>query len=600
MEDQGQRLLSLRTDMISAHLKDKLALLKPLPGCYLMKDKEGRVIYVGKAKKLDKRVNSYFNRPHEGKTARLVQEIVTFDTIITSTEKEALLLEINLIHTYNPPFNILLKDGKSYPYIQIKGKDYPYLAIARNIKDKKARFYGPYPEGKAARSTINLLNRIFPLRKCQTLPKRACLYYHLGQCYGPCINKIEPKIYQDIVHQIDSFMKGNTADIRQEIQAKMLEASSKLNFEQAQEYKEIIEGIDHISSHQKIQTNTKIDKDVIAFHFKDGNLAISILCYRDGFLKIKHNDVVSSYGDIENELITYLLQYYETTLKPKLLIMPKIADSKLLEEILDVKIITPSQGDNFALLQMAAQNAIEGMEEKYLSSKIADDEYLNLLENLASLAHIPTPYQIELIDNSHLQGAEAVSAVVVFLNGKPLKKMYRKYRLNSEEKRDDIASMKEVLYRRYYRLISENGKLSDLLIVDGGYNQLKAAKEIIDTLGIDLPVLGLVKDNHHSTEALILEDGTRVDIKGNKDLFFLLTKMQDEVHRFVITYHRDKRSKAMFNSPLDDIKGLGSVRKEALIKAFGSVDKIFIAPIEELLQYVPKKVALAIKEKHIG
>ena len=583
--------------MISEQLKEKLALLKPLPGCYLMKNSDGKVIYVGKAKKLDRRVNSYFNRPHSGKTEKMVSEIATFDTIITSTEKEALLLEINLIHNYNPPYNILLKDDKAYPYIQIKGGDIPYLAIARNIKDKKAKYYGPYPEGKAARDTINLLNRIFPLRKCHTLPKKTCLYYHLGQCYGPCVYDIDKNIYKDIVKQIDAFMKGDTKKVRDDLENKMHEHAEKLEFERAQEYKELIESIDHIASHQKVQTDSNIDKDVIAFHTKDEYLAVSILCFRDGFLKLKHNEVLSFYGEVESQLISYILQYYEKAIKPKVLIMPKLSDSELLEEILDLKIITPERGDNLALLQMAAQNAIEGMEEKYMISRMDDEEYQKILEDLGSKIGGIVPHQIELIDNSHLQGAEAVSAVVVFINGKPVKKLYRKYRINGDEKRDDIASMKEVLYRRYYRILTDNIEMSDLLIVDGSYNQVKAAKETINSLGINLPIVGLAKDDKHRTAELVLDNGKHVNIRDNKALFFMLTKMQDEVHRFVITYHRDKRSKDMVLSKLDIIDGVGRVRKEALLKAFGSVERIALATLEELVQYVPLKVAKQIKEK---
>ena len=392
-------------------------------------------------------------------------------------------------------------------------------------------------------------------------------------------------------------MKGDVKKVRADLEQKMHEHSEKLEFERAQEYKELIEGIDHIASHQKIVTNTNVAKDVVAFHTKDDYLAVSILCFRDGFLKLKHNEVMNFSGDVESQLVTYLLQYYEKAIKPKVLIMPKITDSELLSEVLNLKIITPSQGDNFALLQMAAQNAIEGMENKLLSSSIDDNEYQEILEELGRRIGCSTPYQIELIDNSHLQGAEAVSAVVVFVNGKPLKKLYRKYRINGEEKRDDIAGMKEVLYRRYYRLLTEGGQVSDLLIVDGGYTQLMAAKETLNTLGFDIPMAGLVKDNHHSTEALVLTNGQHVVIKDNKALFFLLTKMQDEVHRFVITYHRDKRSKDMLTSKLDEIKGLGKVRKEALFKAFGNLEGISKASVEELVQYVPMAIALQIKEK---
>lgn len=582
--------------MLSDLLKEKLALLKPLPGCYLMKNKDDQIIYVGKAKFLDKRVKSYFNRPHNGKTAKMVREIFTFETIITSTEKEALLLEINLIHTYNPPYNILLKDDKAYPYIQLKLDTHPYLGIARRIKDKNSKYYGPYPEGKAARSTLNLLNRIFPLRKCRSLPKKPCLYYHIGQCLAPCINRIAEETYQELIQKIQRFMQGDSKDIRDELVKKMQECSEALAFERAKEYKEIIEGIDHITSQQNVQTNNKIDKDVIAFHSKDGDLAISILCFRSGILKLKHSEVVSCYGEVENQLISYLMQYYEKELKPQLLIMPKLSDAPLLSEVLELKIITPSRGNNLVLLQMAAQNAISAMEEKHLNSK-QDLQVLAVLDELGKRLNIKTPYRIELIDNSHYQGDAAVSAVVVFINGLPAKRLYRKYKINNEETRDDAASMYEIIYRRYYRLLSEKGKLSDLLIVDGGLSQILAAKKALSSLNYDLPVVGLVKDSKHKTSALRQADGRLVNIQDMPELFFLLSRMQDEVHRFALSYHHDRRSKDLFKSELDGIAGLGKVRKQALLKAFGSVSKIAEASLEELLQYVPKAVAIAIKDK---
>lgn len=582
--------------MLSDLLKEKLALLKPLPGCYLMKNKDDQIIYVGKAKFLDKRVKSYFNRPHNGKTAKMVREIFTFETIITSTEKEALLLEINLIHTYNPPYNILLKDDKAYPYIQLKLDTHPYLGIARRIKDKNSKYYGPYPEGKAARSTLNLLNRIFPLRKCRSLPKKPCLYYHIGQCLAPCINKIAEETYQELIQKIQRFMQGDSKDIRDELVKKMQECSEALAFERAKEYKEIIEGIDHIISQQNVQTNNKIDKDVIAFHSKDGDLAISILCFRSGILKLKHSEVVSCYGEVENQFISYLMQYYEKELKPQLLIMPKLSDAPLLSEVLELKIITPSRGNNLVLLQMAAQNAISAMEEKHLNSR-QDLQVLTVLDELGKRLNIKTPYHIELIDNSHYQGDAAVSAVVVFINGLPAKRLYRKYKINNEETWDDAASMYEVIYRRYYRLLSEKGKLSDLLIVDGGLSQILAAKKALSSLNYDLPVVGLVKDSKHKTSALKRADGSLINIQDLPELFFLLSRMQDEVHRFALSYHHDRRSKDLFKSELDGIAGLGKVRKQALIKAFGRVSKIAEASLEELLQYVPKAVAIAIKDK---
>lgn len=578
------------------HIKEKLSLLKALPGCYLMKNKDNKIIYVGKAKKLCNRVSSYFNRPHTGKTAKLVSEIIDFDTIITTTEKEALLLEINLIHLYNPPFNIMLKDDKSYPYIELKLDKAPYLKISRNVKSKKSKLYGPYPQAQAARSSINLLNRIFPLRKCQTLPKKPCLYYHMGQCLGPCINTISDEDNKRIIKSIDDFMKGNTDSIIKDLKDKMLKASDALEFETANEYKNIIDGINYITENQHIMTDANTSMDVIAFHIKDEYIAISILSFRDGFLKVKHNEVLGYYGDSESEFLSYVMQYYEHALKPKILIMPNIIDEETVSEALKIKVITPTRGKYFDLLKMAAQNAIEGMEEKYLTNK-TDGDNIIVLEELGKRIGIPTPYRIELIDNSHLQGDSAVGAVVVFTNGIPSKKLYRKYRLNTEETRDDTSSMYEVLYRRYYRILTEQTDVSDLLIVDGSITQIEAAKKAIRQLNFDIPIVGLAKDNRHSTEALVLENGEYINIKDNKPLFFLLTKMQDEVHRFVIGYHRNERSKKMLTSKLDEIDGIGSVRKEALLKAFGNIEGIKKADISELIQFVPESVAKELKEK---
>lgn len=583
--------------MVSELIREKLALLKPLPGCYLMKNREGKVIYVGKAKRLNVRVNSYFNRPHSGKTQKMVSEIHTFDTIITQTEKEALLLEINLIHLHNPPYNILLKDGKAYPYIQLKLGDHPYLQIARNVKDKKSKFFGPYSDGSAARSTLFLLNRLYPLRKCRTIPKKPCLYYHIGQCLGPCINEVSQDDYKKVISDITDFLKGSTKEVKKQLQDKMIEHSEKMEFEQAKEYRDLIAGIDHISSRQNVQIDNKVDRDVIAFHTKDEYIAISILVYRNGILCLKHNEVLSYYGDAEASFISYIMQYYENNIKPKEIIIPNLEDASILEEALEIRVITPSRGDKLSLLQMAAQNAVEGMEEKYLINKNTNDDVLSLLEDLGRRIGVPTPYTIELIDNSHIQGDEPVSAVVVFINGQPMKKMYRKYKVNSFEGRDDANSMYEVIYRRYYRKLVEQTPYSDLLIVDGGLIQINAAKKALDSLGINVPVVGLSKDNRHSTDALVLETGEKVLIKDNKDLFFLLTKMQDEVHRFVIGYHRDRRSKKMVASVLDDVPGIGQVRKEQLLKVYGSVNKIKEASIDELCQYLPKEVAITLKSK---
>ena len=576
-------------------LKEKLASLPALPGCYLMKNIYGEIIYVGKAKRLSVRVNQYFNRPHSGKTQKMVSEIETFDIIITKTEKEALILEMNLIHLHNPRYNILLKDGKSYPYVKISLNNDPFISIARNKKDKKAKYFGPFPDSHAARDIIQLLNRLYPLRKCNHIPKKPCLYYHIGQCLGPCINQIEKCVYDDLIKQIVSFLNGDTKDIKKQLKDRMYKHSENLEFEQAKECKDLLDSIEHITSKQVVEMNDKIDRDVIAYTAKNDYIAFSIIMIRGGLVLVKHTDILPLYDDEENAFISYIMQFYQNHSVPKEIITSKITDPELLEEVLNTKIVVPTRGIKQDLVKMSAENAIKAMQDKFLASK--NDDILEVLDELAKRAKITSTNHIEMIDNSHLQGDEAVGAVVVFTNGIPNKKMYRKYAIKHAEKRDDTASMYEVIYRRFYRKLVEQTPIGDLLIVDGGITQLNAARKALNELNIDLSLVGLAKDNKHTTRALVLESGEEVDIKDYPPLFFLLTKMQDEVHRFVISYHRDRRSKSLTSSILDSIDGLGPVRKNELLRVFGTVNRIKEASVEELSQYVPKKVAENILNK---
>ena len=570
-------------------LKEKLASLPALPGCYLMKNIHGEIIYVGKAKRLSVRVNQYFNRPHSGKTQKMVSEIETFDIIITKTEKEALILEMNLIHLHNPRYNILLKDGKSYPYVKISLNNDPFISIARNKKDKKAKYFGPFPDSHAARDIIQLLNRLYPLRKCNHIPKKPCLYYHIGQCLGPCINQIEKSVYDDLIKQIVSFLNGDTKEIKKQLKDRMYKHSENLEFEQAKECKDLLDSIEHITSKQVVEMNDKIDRDVVAYTAKNDYIAFSIIMIRGGLVLVKHTDILPLYDDEENAFISYIMQFYQNHSVPKEIITSKITDPELLEDVLNTKIVVPTRGIKQDLVKMSAENAIKAMQDKFLASK--NDDILEVLDELAKRAKITSTNHIEMIDNSHLQGDEAVGAVVVFTNGIPNKKMYRKYAIKHAEKRDDTASMYEVIYRRFYRKLVEQTPIGDLLIVDGGITQLNAARKALNELNIDLSLVGLAKDNKHTTRALVLESGEEVDIKDYPPLFFLLTKMQDEVHRFVISYHRDRRSKSLTSSILDSIDGLGPVRKNELLRVFGTINRIKEASVEELSQYVPKKVA---------
>ena len=577
-------------------IKTKIDNIPTNPGVYLMKNANEEIIYVGKAKNLKKRVPQYFLRPHEGKTQKMVSDVVDFDVIITSNEKEALILELNLVHKYNPKYNILLKDDKVYPYIEISNEDSPVLKIARKIKGKKSLVFGPYPDSKAAYEMLNLLNRIYPLRKCNKIPKEECLYYHMHQCLGPCIKQIQKEDYQNIINDIKKLMNGDTKELVNKLKEEMYQYSMNLEFEKAKECKDTIERIEYIISKQKIEFNDHKDRDVFAFHAKNGYISIAILMFSNGILSLKDTKTFSYLEDESEVMINFIYDFYSKHRIPKEIIIPKLNDSYLLEELLNVKVSMPSKGVKYDLLRMAGENAIKAMEDQNMIKVIKEDKY-NLLKTLGDLLKIELPSRIELIDNSHIQGDAAVGTVVVYVNGEAEKSLYRKYKINGEEKRDDLASMREVLYRRYYRLLTEGGTVSDLLIVDGGINQLEIAKETIRSLGFDnVHLAGLVKDNHHRTRGLINENGEEIILPNDHSLLFFLTRMQDEVHRFAISYHHNLRSKSLTSSFLDEIEGIGPKRKELLLKTFGSTKKIKEAPLDELTQYIPLEIAKKIKE----
>lgn len=577
-------------------IKTKIDNIPTNPGVYLMKNINEEVIYVGKAKSLKKRVPQYFLRPHEGKTQKMVNDVVDFDVIITSNEREALILEMNLIHKYDPKYNILLKDDKTYPYIEITNDEHPFIKIARKVKNKKSTFFGPYPDSKAAYEILNLLNRIFPLRKCNKIPKEECLYYHMHQCLGPCIKNITKEDYDKVILDIKKIMKGDTKDLVNSLKEDMYNYSDNLEFEKAKECKDTIDRIEYIISKQKVEFSDKKDRDVFAFHTKNGYISIAILMFNNGMLSLKDTKTFSYLEDENEALINFIYDFYQKHRLPKEIILPPLNDLDLLEEILDTNIIVPSRGLKFDLLQMAGENAIKAMEDQHMIKVIKEDKF-NLLKNLGDLLNIEIPKRIELIDNSHIQGDAAVGTVVVYVNGETSKNDYRKYKITNDDKKDDLSSMHEVLYRRYYRLLTEGGTISDLLIVDGGYNQLKVAKETLSSLGFsNVKIAGLVKDNNHRTRGLINENGEEILLPNDHALLFFLTRMQDEVHRFAISFHHNLRSKSISSSFLDTIEGIGPKRKELLFKTFGSLKKIKEAPLEELTQYIPLSLAKKIKE----
>lgn len=578
-------------------VKRKIELLPDHPGCYLMKNKDGTIIYVGKAKSLVKRVKQYFTRPQEGKVFRMVLEVTDFDTIETDSEKESLLLEINLIQKYYPKYNIMLKDGKMYPYIALKKIGDPYLKIARNDKDKSFSYFGPFPNSGSAYRMIDLLNKIYPLRKCKNIPNRACLYYHLGQCMGPCINDISKSDNKDMISHITKFLNGDASEVKQEITTKMKAAANDLRFEEAQEYKETLDTIEHVLSSQKIMMQDHIDRDIVGYSQRDGYISILFLLYRKGVLLGKNLFVVEKFDDINSELTDYIYQFYLNHPKPKELIISEKSIADILESSLGIKVIVPSRGVKKDLLFMALENAKAGLDEHFMTARLEDDN-LKLLEELGNMLNISTPLDIELYDNSHLQGAEAIGAMVKFINGVKVPSMYRKYKIRQENKRDDLASMEEVLTRRLTRLKEENSKMPDLIIVDGGMTQVEIAYNVREKLNVNVNIAGLAKNDKHETDALINGNtGEFIPLNHKSPLFFMLMRMQDEVHRFAISYHRHKREKSFFETIYDDIPGIGKKRRVQLLSAYPTLDSLKSVTLEELKQIVPEESAKLILEK---
>lgn len=578
-------------------VKRKIELLPDHPGCYLMKNKDGTIIYVGKAKSLVKRVKQYFTRPQEGKVFRMVLEVTDFDTIETDSEKESLLLEINLIQKYYPKYNIMLKDGKMYPYIALKKMGDPYLKIARNDRDKSFSYFGPFPNSGSAYRMIDLLNKIYPLRKCKNIPNRACLYYHLGQCMGPCINDISKSDNKDMISHITKFLNGDASEVKQEITAKMRAAANDLRFEEAQEYKETLDTIENVLSSQKIMMQDHIDRDIVGYSQRDGYISILFLLYRKGVLLGKNLFVVEKFDDINSELTDYIYQFYLNHPKPKELIISEKSIADILESSLGIKVIVPSRGVKKDLLFMALENAKAGLDEHFMTARLEDDN-LKLLEELGNMLNISTPLDIELYDNSHLQGTEAIGAMVKFINGVKVPSMYRKYKIRQENKRDDLASMEEVLTRRLTRLKEESFKMPDLIIVDGGMTQVEIAYNVREKLNVNVNIAGLAKNDKHETDALINGNtGEFIPLNHKSPLFFMLMRMQDEVHRFAISYHRHKREKSFFETIYDDIPGIGKKRRIQLLSAYPTLDSLKSVTLEELKQIIPEESAKLILEK---
>ena len=580
-------------------LKEKLKTIPHLPGSYQMRNINNTVIYVGKAKDLYKRVNSYFKGNVTGKTAKMVSEVVDFTYITTSTEQEAFILELNLIKEYDPKYNILLKDDKSYPYIEYISKPYPKLKVSRYLsvkkKDKKLLF-GPYPNAYAARKIVNLINRLYPLKKCEGMPKNVCLYFHIGECLGYCEKNVNQKALENMEKEILEFLRGNDKILIDKIIKKIEMFSNNLNFETALELKKELDYIKVVLDKQKVELHDYINRDVIGFDALDGIVSVQILFIRNGKIIGGNNDKFYLMSDLEDEVNSYILKYYERHEIPKEILVEDNLNSEIISNILNTKVYVPIKGKKKNLVEMAHVNAKISLEQEM--TIIKNDEKRSILANeeLRKLLNLDVLDRIDSFDNSNLFGTFAVSGMVVFKNGKPAKNEYRKYKV-SVDKNDDYNTMREVIYRRYYRCMVEKLEMPDLILVDGGINQINACKSILDELHLPIKVCGLRKDDHHRTNELIDGDTLEViKIPRMSDVFHYLTRIQDEVHRYTINYHKQIRSKGSIASVLDNIEGIGKVRKKELIKKYGGIKKMKEASIEELGEIIPENVAKNLKK----
>lgn len=579
--------------------KEELSLVPHLPGCYLMRNKDNVVIYVGKSKNLKNRLSSYFQREHTGKTMMLVREIDHFEYIVTNTEMESLLLEINLIKKYNPKYNILYRDDKSYPYIELTNEKVPRLRIVRriNVKKIKNNLFGPYPNVGAAKKVVEILNRIYPLRKCNTYEKRECLYYHIGECLGYCTKEVSEDKIKEMKSEIISFLNGNTKILTDRLKGKMLNYSNSMEYEKAKEYKDLLDYINITTEKQKVDLSDNINIDVVGYYAKDNYISVQILFIRGGKLLDRNRNIFPMVGDEVEELSNYISNFYSKNVSnPKEVLVPNIIDTDTFTSVFDFKFITPIKGEKKKILDLAYDNARIYFEEQMNFIKRDEDKIINALEELKSKLNLSRVDRIELFDNSNLFGNYNVSGMVVFVMGKPSKNDYRKFKITSDVN-DDYGTMREVIYRRYFRVLKDNLEKPDLIIVDGGVGQINVAREVILSLGLDIPVVGLKKDDKHSTNVLLgLDPIQEIEIDKKSDLFLLLTKMQTEVHNFTISYHKNIRSKGALSSILDNIEGIGEVRKNKLLKKYKTIDNMKKASLDDLEEILPKDIAISFKK----
>ena len=574
--------------------REKLALVPTKPGSYQMKNKDGIIIYVGKAKNLKNRLKSYFTGTVTGKTKMLVEDIDDFEYIVTSSELESLILEITLIKKYDPKYNIMLTDDKTYPYIELTKEKYPRLRVVRNVKRRRNLnyLYGPYPNVSAARKTVNMLNRLYPLRKCEHLKKELCLYYHIHECLGYCVKEVEPKVINEMSKEIVSFLKGDSSFIREKINKEMMAASEAMNYEKALELKTMLEDIDITLRRQKIDLNNNYNFDLVNYYVDKNYLSIQVFFIRNGLLVGRNKDIISSDLDICEQVVEYIIKFYEKhTVLPHELLVPEEIDRSLLEEYLKVKVTSPKKGKLKKLLDLARDNAKEVLEAEEEMLKKNDDLRLDAIDELKELLGTDKVSRMEAFDNSHLFGTFYVGGMVVYEDFLPLKDEYRKYKISSDVK-DDLGAMKEVIYRRYYKVLMEDLTPPDVIVMDGGFNQVKIAVDIIRSLGLNIRVIGLVKNDKHKTSSIIDEEGRVLNVKSDSNLFLFFSKIQEEVHRFAITYHRNIKAKGALSSVLDMVPGIGEVRKKELLKKFGSLKKMKEATVEELSEVVSRDVAV--------
>ena len=583
-------------------IKSKLELLPTSPGCYIHKDKNGTIIYVGKAKNLRNRVRSYFRGSHDTKTEALVSEIVDFEFIVTESNIEALLLEINLIKENKPKYNIMLKDDKSYPFIKITNERYPRLIITRQVKKDGGLYFGPYPDVGAANEIKRLLDRIFPFRKCTNPPSKVCFYYHIGQCMAHTICKKDEAYFHSMAQEVSDFLKGQDDKIIDDLKGKMAKAAQSMEFERAAEYRDLIQAIGTLRTKQRVMSKDLQNRDVFGYYVDKGWMCVQVFFVRQGKLIERDVNLFPYYNDPDEDFLTYVGQFYQekSHLVPNEVLIPQDIDEEAVKALVNTKILKPQRGEKKQLVNLAIKNARVSLEQKFNLLEKSVEKTQGAIENLGRLLQIPTPVRIESFDNSNIMGTSPVSAMVVFVNGKPSKKDYRKYKIKTVIGPDDYASMREVIRRRYGRVQREGLTPPDLIVIDGGQGQVNIAKQVIqEELGLDIPIAGLQKNDKHQTHELLFGDPLEVvELSRNSQEFFLLQRIQDEVHRFAITFHRQLRSKNSFSSQLDGIDGLGPKRKQNLMKHFKSLTKIKEASVDEIVEVgIPRAVAKAVQRK---